>query len=164
MNIVFKGITHCLIFLAGIHSTQVIAQIVPDSTLPHPSRVSVEGSFNRIQGGTEAGTNLFHSFREFSVPTGGTAYFDNAVNVRNIFSRVTGSSISNIDGLIKANGTANLFRLNPHGILFGPNARLDIGGSFFSTTADRIIFSDQTTFSATDPQASPLLTLNVPIG
>ena len=76
---------------------------------------------------------------------------------------MTGGNISNIDGLISANGSANLFLINPAGILFGENARLDIGGSFYGSTADSILFEDGQ-FSAVDNLQQPVLTINAPIG
>lgn len=141
------------------------AQIVPDATLPVNSTVTPAGSTNSIAGGTRGGNNLFHSFKEFSLRTGSTAYFNNSLDVQNIITRVTGGSISNIDGILKANGTANLFLLNPNGIIFGPNASLNIGGSFLASTASAVKLSDGTEFSAIAPNPpSSLLRVNVPIG
>ncbi|MEH2196077.1 MAG: S-layer family protein [Nostoc sp.] len=140
----------------------VSAQVTPDSTLN--TTVSQSGDRFTITNGNRVGNNLFHSFSQFSVPTNGSAFFNNAADVQNIFSRVTGGNISQINGLIQANGSANLFLLNPSGIIFGANAQLNIGGSFIGTTAEGIKFSDGAEFSAINSQSAPLLSINVPIG
>ncbi|MBE9067583.1 S-layer family protein [Leptolyngbya cf. ectocarpi LEGE 11479] len=139
------------------------AQIIPDSSLS-TTVTSPDNQNFVIENGNRAGNNLFHSFSEFSVPTNGSAVFDNAIEIQNIFSRVTGINPSDIDGVIQANGTANLFLLNPNGLLFGKNASLDIGGSFLATTAESILFSDNIEFSAVATAPAPLLTISTPIG
>ncbi len=146
-----------------------IAQVVQDTTLGAESstvnRLNFPGvAIDVISGGARRGTNLFHSFEQFSVSTGQVAFFNNAANIQTIITRVTGSSISHINGLIAANGNANLFLLNPNGIIMGPNAALSIGGSFLASTANSLNFADGTQFRATNPQTPPLLTVTAPVG
>ncbi|MEH2411452.1 two-partner secretion domain-containing protein [Nostoc sp.] len=139
---------------------QAFAQITPDTSLPNNSSVARDGNIFNITGGTKAGSNLFHSFGEFSVPLNGAALFNNAADIQNIISRVTGGSVSNIYGIIRTNN-ANLFLINPNGIVFGANARLNIGGSFVASTANALQFENIGFFSATDKNIpSPLLTIN----
>ena len=152
-----------LVLLGLLRSETAQAQVSADGTLSTTVTSADQRNFV-IENGDRAGGNLFHSFREFSIPTGGSAYFNNAATVQNIFARITGGNVSNIDGLIRANGAANLFLLNPSGILFGSNARLDVGGSFIGTTASTIKFADGAGFSATNPTGTTLLTISTPIG
>ncbi|MEH2091314.1 S-layer family protein [Nostoc sp.] len=145
----------------------VNAQLTPDGTLN--TAVSQSGNNFTITNGSAAKSNLFHSFQQFSVPTGGSATFDltNTPNISTIFSRVTGGNISSIDGLIQTingNNPVSLFLINPSGIIFGANAKLNIGGSFIGSTASSIKFADGAEFSAINSQTTPLLSINVPLG
>lgn len=161
-NLFFLTANAFLIFQITIKSAN--SQIIPDA-LTINSQVTINGDITTITGGSQAGSNLFHSFGQFSLPTGTQAHFKNALDINNILVRVTGQSPSSIDGLIQANGTANLFFINPNGISFGSNASLNIGGSFIASTANGIEFADGTYFDT--QQTSPtqgLLTVAIPIG
>ena len=150
-----------LIYLATVSLTQ--AQVVEDDTLS--TNVTTKDNRNfAIDGGEKRGGNLFHSFKEFSIPTNGSATFKNSLAIQNIFSRVTGLSPSKIDGLIKNNGSANLFLLNPQGVIFGENAVLDLGGSLITSTAESLLFEDGQEFSTKDTNSKPLLTVSTPLG
>ncbi|MEM9539515.1 MAG: S-layer family protein [Cyanobacteria bacterium P01_E01_bin.42] len=140
----------------------VYADVIPDNTL---GTTSSPGSTFKIEGGTQRGTNLFHSFSEFSIDSNQEAKFTNIpLSVTDVFARVTGGSASVIDGKIRMpfNPAVNLYLINPNGITFGSNASLVIRGSFFASTAESIIFNDGSEFSATNPTGSNLLTVSVP--
>ncbi len=146
-----------------------IAQIIPDSSLGAESSRTIPDTINnlpsdRITGGATRGSNLFHSFREFNIGEGRGAYFANPSGIANIFTRVTGGKSSNILGTLGVQGNANLFLINPQGILFGPNARLDLRGSFIGSTAAGVVFNNGFEFSSTNPQTPALLTVNIPVG
>jgi filamentous hemagglutinin family protein len=146
-----------------------IAQIIPDNTLGPESSRTVPDTINnlpsdRIDGGARRGSSLFHSFGEFNIGEGRGAYFENPSGITNIFSRVTGANQSNILGTLGVLGNANLFLINPKGIIFGPQARLDVRGSFLAATADSIVFDNGVEFSSANPQVAPLLTVNIPVG
>ena len=146
---------------ACFSTTPLLAQVTSDGTVN--TQVNQNGNTVEITGGETRGSNLFHSFQDFSIPTSNEAFFNNADSISNIFSRVTGGNISDIDGAIRANGSASLFLINPAGILFGENASLDLGGSFYGSTASSILFEDGE-FSAVDNLEQPILTINAPIG
>ncbi|MEG4584272.1 S-layer family protein [Microcoleus sp. MOSTC5] len=146
-----------------------IAQIIPDSSLGAESSRTVPATINNlpsdiIEGGATRGVNLFHSLREFNVGEGRGSYFANPNGIANIFTRVTGGNPSNILGVLGVQGSANLFLLNPKGIVFGPNARLDLRGSFIGSTASGVLFDKGFEFSAANSNAVPLLAINIPVG
>ena len=102
-------------------------------------------------------SNQFHSFGQFNVFQGESATFTGPNTINNIIGRVTGGSQSFIDGMLSSeiNG-ANLYLLNPSGVLFGPNASLDVSGSFHVSTADYLRLGDDGVFYASISENSTL--------
>ncbi|NEO86828.1 MAG: S-layer family protein [Spirulina sp. SIO3F2] len=147
----------------GVMNGTALAQTVTaDGTVG--TMVTGAGPF-MITGGTTQGGNLFHSFTEFS-PSTATTEFAVGGTIERIFSRVTGSNASNLDGILRVTGGINpdFFLINPNGIVLGPNAQLDMSGSFIGSTASSIVFPNTLEFSANDTTVAPLLTINRPTG
>ena len=118
-----------------------VAQIIPASD-DVGTNVTITGTKFSIDGGSQTGNNLFHSFENFSLETGESANFIVTPSIQNILSRVVSGNASIIDGLIEVTGgnAANLYFINPAGILFGTNAQLNLQGSFTATTSNRVDF------------------------
>ncbi|MGE0085576.1 MAG: filamentous hemagglutinin N-terminal domain-containing protein [Desulfococcaceae bacterium] len=137
------------------------ADVVTDGTVG-PAQ-SLNGPDYQISHdlGKTAGQNLFHSFQKFSVFTGESATFTGPDSIENVISRVTGGEISTIDGLLRSQvGHADFFFINPSGVVFGPNAKVDVPAAFHVSTADELRFADGNVFSASNPNASTLTAAN----
>ncbi len=131
-----------LILLIIIFSNySVYAEIILDGSLGI-NRATLSGPDYNIGAelGRQSGSNLFHSFNTFNINSNESVIFSSPNSVNNIISRITGGNPSNIDGLIRSD--ANMYLLNPYGIVFGENAQLDIQGSFHASTADYLKFQD----------------------
>ncbi len=163
------GLANCLAVGAALAYSKddTLAQVKSDSTLGAErsvvtAKVVINGvPSDRIDGGAIRDANLFHSFQEFNVGEGRGIYFTPPAKVQNVLTRVTGNDPSRIFGKLGVSGSdANLFLINPNGIIFGSKASLDVGGSFVATTANAIGFSNQGFFSASAPNVPSLLTVN----
>ncbi|MBW4695573.1 MAG: CHAT domain-containing protein [Lyngbya sp. HA4199-MV5] len=129
----------------------LLAQAIVPAADGTGTRVKLDGNRFDIDGGTLSGdrANLFHSFQRLGLNADQIANFMSNPNIRNILGRVVGGDASVINGLVQVTGgNSNLFLMNPAGIVFGANARLDVPGSFTATTANGMKFGDQW-FSAT---------------
>ncbi|MBK1648966.1 filamentous hemagglutinin N-terminal domain-containing protein [Rhabdochromatium marinum] len=107
--------------------------------------------------GQTRGTNLFHSFQRFNIPTDQSATFTGPDHIQNVIGRVTGGQTSNIDGQLRSEvGQADVYLINPAGVVMGPKATVDVPASLHVSTASELRFKDGSRFSATDPGASSL--------
>lgn len=153
----------------SIKPDNVFAQTVPPSVrTPQADNTlgtQVAGADNNftVTGGLNRGQTLFHSFTDFSIPTGGAANFINPVGTRDIITRVTGNLFSDLNGTLNSNG-ANFLLINPNGVVFGANVQLNVGKSFAASTANGVdlVGSNGQLYSfGTSPGSdTPLLTVN----
>ena len=154
----------CVLPIVGWGETK--AQVVSDGSLMNPTQVSQGGNGRfRITEGTQSGEYLFHSFKTFSIGAHESVLFVDPNHSRGIVARVTGGQASYINGLLRAQGQADVFFLNPKGITFGSQASLDLGGSLIVSTAKSLQFSNQQEFKAKKSgSAPPLLKISTPSG
>jgi filamentous hemagglutinin family protein len=141
--------TLSLVTLPLFISTTALAEVTLDGTLG--SKGALPGPDYQIGAdfGQQHGGNLFHSFQDFNLQSHERATFSGPDNVQNVISRVTGGNPSSIDGTIRSTmPNADMYFLNPSGMVFGPNARLDVPGSFHASTADYLRFRDGGKFEA----------------
>src|SRR5208282_1372994 len=76
--------------------------------------------------GKQVGSNLFQSFGIFGLATGESATFSGPATVSNVIGRVTGGNLSSVNGNIQSTiAGANLYLINPSGIVFGQNATVN---------------------------------------
>ena len=130
-----------LLMVAVAAPRQAQGQPIPAATDDTGTLVTPNGNRFDIQGGTQAGNNLFHSFQQFGLSDGQIANFVSNPQIQNILGRVTGGNASIINGLIQVTGgNSNLYLMNPAGIVFGAGASLNVPASFTATTATGIGF------------------------
>ena len=138
------------------------AEVVLDGTLGQKGAVAGPNYVITDKMGSRAGSNLFHSFQTFNINTGESGTFTGPNSVQNVIGRVTGGTSSMIDGRLGCSiPGANLFLINPYGMMFGPNATLDVNGSFHASTADYLLLGDAGRFDAVHPEQS-VLTVDPP--
>jgi len=143
------------LFIILFLSQKLDAQIITDGTTGQKLELKGPDYIINQDLGKISGKNLFHSFSLFDINKKESAIFTGSSNISNVISRVTGKQSSFIDGLLKSEiKGADFYFINPNGIMFGPDAKIDIQGSFYAGTADYIKFDDKNKFNADNTNIS----------
>ena len=156
----FRKFTFSVLFIV---SYVAYAEIITDGTLGDHVHLQAPHYAITQNLGTQVGPNLFHSFEQFNLYPGETATFSGDATIQHVISRITGGQPSTINGLIRSTiPNAELFLLNPAGMIFGEHAQLDIQGGFHASTADYMRFGENGRFNAKHP-SDTLLTVAPPM-
>ncbi|HVK57706.1 MAG TPA: filamentous hemagglutinin N-terminal domain-containing protein, partial [Candidatus Kapabacteria bacterium] len=144
-----RGIAALALLFLSQEAAECIAQVVLDGKFGTSGALTGPQYQIPQEAGSVRGNNLFHSFQQFDLGANDVASFSGAANIQNILARVTGGNASSIDGTIRSEiSGANFFFINPQGVIFGPNARVDVSGSFAFSSADYLKLADGARFVA----------------
>jgi len=148
-------------FLLLANLSIVKAEIITDGTVGPTENLKGPNFIIAQELGSRVGNNLFHSFKTFAIKTNNgvseSATFTGSSDITNVISRVTGGQISTINGLLKSEvGQADFYFLNPAGVMFGANAKVDVPAAFHVSTADELHLGDGSIFSASNAAKSTL--------
>ncbi|ELF1790981.1 filamentous hemagglutinin N-terminal domain-containing protein [Salmonella enterica] len=116
--------------ISGLLPAMVLAADLPTGgqIVGGQGSISTSGNQMTIHQQTQ---NMATNWHSFDIGKNNTVQFVQPDSSSVALNRVTGASGSLIMGTLKANG--QVFILNPNGVLFGKNARVDVGGLVAST-------------------------------
>ncbi|QVR82054.1 filamentous hemagglutinin N-terminal domain-containing protein [Salmonella enterica] len=116
--------------IAGLLPAMALAADLPTGgqIVGGQGSISTSGNQMTIHQQTQ---NMATNWHSFDIGKNNTVQFVQPNSSSVALNRVTGASGSQIMGTLKANG--QVFILNPNGVLFGKNARVDVGGLVAST-------------------------------
>ena len=162
MNTLTRTNSLLLIITSFLGST-ALSEVILDGSMGTAGALSGPDYQITEDLGQRAGNNLFHSFGRFNLNSAENATFSGSAGIQNVISRVTGGQESFIDGSFRSTiPGANIYFLNPSGVVFGENATLDVQGSFHASTADYLKFKDGVKFESGEAIASSVLTVAAP--
>ncbi len=136
-----------LTLTALLSSDFIYAQAITDGSMGATQTLSGQFTVPATLG-TTSGANLFHSFKTFNINSGESATFTGPNTILNVITRVTGGEVSTINGLLRSEvGNANFYFINPTGIIFGAEAKVDVPAAFHAGAVDSLRFVDGTHYT-----------------
>ncbi len=146
-----------LLYLTILRLPAHASNIITDGTIGPAQRLNGPDFIIPQDLGARHGNNLFHSFQRFSIDREQSATFTGSPDIQNVISRVTGGETSHIHGRLRSQiGQAEFYFINPAGVVFGPEAVVDVPAGFHVSTATSLEFADGNSFNALHPERSTL--------
>ena len=127
-QIAFTFISSMVYFAPSAGAAPTIDENFSHVGVALPTDITTSGNVTDIVGQKQ---NNVIGWRDFSVGSGEIVRFDNGANSKNYLNMVTGASTSAIYGTIQ--GGKDVYIVNPHGVIFGKGASVNVGNLYVST-------------------------------